>query len=421
MNNILICTVGGSYQPIISAIDALKPDFVVFICSDKDPATGRPGSNSQIVGKGSCIKAHPQDEKPTLPAIPKQAGLAEAQYEVVCTVADDLDRVFLDCSLAIEKITQNIPDAKIFADYTGGTKSMSAGLVMAALDNPDIELQLVTGSRSDLIKVHDGSQYTALANIEQIRFQRMLSPFKQCWQRYAYSEAEAGLKQICTPRDNQLRSSLNRFRDISHAFAEWDNFNHKDALEILRRYAPNLPAALKQYIAPGMRLNDNNPKKQDAARLFDLYLNAQRRAHQGRYDDAIARIYRLIEWSAQWLLQHLCNIYTSNIQGSDIPLTVQISQNREGQRQAGLYAAWQLVKYKTSGAAAEFIAKQEKVLLNHIKVRNQSILAHGFSPITQVQWQAVDEFMADEFIPMLLQETACIGIKQLPVQLPDQY
>src|SRR5512143_3703278 len=91
---ILICTVGGSHEPILTAIRQTSPDFVCFICSGKDPATGRPGSDVQITGKGSIIKKSPLDEKPTLPNIPTQAGLREEQYEVAEVPADDLEQAF---------------------------------------------------------------------------------------------------------------------------------------------------------------------------------------------------------------------------------------------------------------------------------------------------------------------------------------
>ncbi len=418
---ILICTVGGSHQPIVTAIEELRPDHVVFVCTGRDPATGKAGSDILITGKGNCIKADRGDDKPTLPAIPVQCGLVAGQYTLAITVSDDLDQVYLDCMQAIKKNLRDFPNAKIVADYTGGTKSMTTGLVLAVLQYPEIELQLVTGSRADLVRVRDGSQASALANIEQIRFQRLLVPYRQCWERYAYSEAEAGLKQIAAPRDEQLRGSLTRFRELSRAFSEWDNFNHGAALEILQAYAPALPGEMKPFIGMAMRLTDKDPKKRDAARLYDLFLNALRRARQGRYDDAVARIYRLIEWTAQWLLLHQCDIDTSDVKEEQIPVGMQLTQNREQRWQAGLFNAWQLVKAKTTGAASTFIAEHEDPLQNHIKIRNQSILAHGFTPVGVQNWQGIAEFIADKFIPMLLQETACVGIKKLPEQLPDAY
>jgi CRISPR-associated protein (TIGR02710 family) len=421
MTQILICTVGGSHQPIVSAINELRPDFVVFICTDKDPATGRAGSVSQIDGKGSCIKARPQDDKPSLPNIPSQTGLTAEQFQIAKTLSDDLDQIYLDCNQAIEAALLRFPQAKIAADFTGGTKSMSAGLIMAALERPDVDLQLVTGSRSDLIKVQDGSQFTARANSEQIRFQRLIAPYRQAWNRFAYSEAEAGLKTLRPPQQTELRGHYARFRDLSRAFAEWDNFNHSLALNILQPYAPNLPHDLKNYIGIALRLNDNNPSKQDAARLFDLYLNAQRRAAQGRYDDAVARIYRLIEWTAQWLLSSKANIKTSHVLPEQIPENLILTQNRDGQWQAGLYNAWQLVKLKTDGPAARFITEHEHTLLNHIKIRNSSILAHGFAPIQAQDWQVIQAWLAQHFVPMLLDEAKTVGVKELPAQLPDKF
>ncbi len=446
MTTILICTVGGSHQPVVSAIKEQRPDYVIFICTGKDPATGRPGSSIQITGTGNCIKANPQDEKPTLPNIPTQSGLTTEQHEVCCTLSDDLDQIYLDCSNAIDAALRRFPNAKIVADYTGGTKSMSAGLVMAALEHQNIDLQLVTGSRGDLIKVNDGSQYVACANIEQIRFERLVAPYRQAWTRYAYSEAEAGLSQMSAPRSSELRGQFSKFRDLSRAFAEWDNFNHLAALDIIQRYAPSLPPELKAHLTIAMRLNDHKIPKRDAARLFDLYLNALRRAAQGRYDDAIARVYRLIEWTAQWLLKNQCNIDTANVDETAIPEGMILTQNRDGQWQAGLFSAWQLVKhklntgtdrgfcpplpagvgcnrpqYKTSGEAARFIQTEESNLLNHIKIRNGSILAHGFEPVKSSDWQPIQLWLEQKFIPMLLAETTGVGIKALPAQLPSEY
>lgn len=419
MTQILICTVGGSHQPIVSAINDLRPDFVVFICTDRDPATNQPGSRVQIEGKGNCIKAHNGDANPTLPNILTQTGLASEKYEMVLTLSDNLDRIYLDCVTAIDDISRRFPDARIVADYTGGTKSMSAGLVMAVVESPGIDLQLVTGSRADLIKVQDGSQFSGKADCERVRYRRLTEPYRRAWQRYAYSEAVAGLAGLKPP--GGLRDEYTRFRELSRAFAEWDNFNHAQALSILKTYAPSLPDHLKKYLSTANQLNDNNQNKCDAARLLDLFRNAERRAAQGRYDDAVARIYRLIEWSAQWLLKVQAGIETGDVRPEQIPDHLTLTQNRKGQWQAGLFNAWQLVKHHTKGPAAAFITEQENTLRSHIEARNTSILAHGFTPIQNNQWQPIYAWLESQFIPMLLEETAKSGIKTLPAQLPDDY
>lgn len=419
MTQILLCTVGGSHQPIVSAINDLRPEYVVFICTDKDPGTGQPGSRTQIDGKGHCIKAHPKDDAPSLPNIPSQTGLADDRYQIVLTLSDDLDRIYLDCTQAIDDLIQRFPTAKIVADYTGGTKSMSAGLVMAVVERQDIDLQLVTGSRTDLVKVQDGSQFADKADCERIRYRRLTEPYRLAWSRYAYSEALAGLSAFRPPKG--MRNEYTRFRELSRAFAEWDHFNHGLALNILQPYAPTLPDTMKTYIGLVLRLNDQNLAKRDAARLFDLYRNAERRAAQGRYDDAVSRVYRLIEWSAQWLLETQCSLKTSDIKPEQIPEAMTLKPNRNGVIQVGLFEAWQLVKLKTQGAAARFIAEQENTLLNHTKIRNGSILAHGFTPIQNSEWQTIHGWLEGCFMPMLLEEAAKVGIKQMPPQLPNGY
>ncbi len=421
MTRILICTVGGSHQPIISAIKEQHPDHVVFICTDRDPATGKVGSNVQIDGVGNCIKAHAQDDNPSLPNIPTQTGLNSQQFTVYLTLSDDLDHIYSVSQRAIDEVIKRFEAPKLIADYTGGTKSMSAGLVMAVLEHSEIELQLVTGSRSDLIKVRDGSQYAAPANIEKIRFERQLAPYRQAWNRYAYGEAVAGLALITPPYNPLLRAEYGRFRDLSRAFAEWDNFNHATALELLQEYASKLPTTLKPLISIASRLNDQNPLKRDAAKLLDLYLNAKRRAAQGRYDDAIARIYRLIEWSAQWLLKSQCGIETSNIPGEAIPPGMILHKNRNGVYQVGLYDAWQLIKLKTNQAAAQFIEREQKHLLDYLLIRNQSILAHGFEPVHETAWLKLLNWFEQQFIPMLLIELQSVNIKGMPPQLPSDY
>ena len=58
---------------------------------------------------------------------------------------------------------------------------------------------------------------------------------------------------------------------------------------------------------------------------------------------------------------------------------------------------------------------------NHIKVRNLSILAHGFEPVKVSDWQPIHRWLEEHFMPMLLVETASVRIKELPKQLPAAY
>lgn len=53
VNKVLVCTVGGSHEPIVTALRNGRPDHAIFVCSGKDPATGRPGADEQIARVGN--------------------------------------------------------------------------------------------------------------------------------------------------------------------------------------------------------------------------------------------------------------------------------------------------------------------------------------------------------------------------------
>ncbi|MCZ7627155.1 MAG: hypothetical protein M5R38_16555 [Candidatus Methylomirabilis sp.] len=188
-DTVLICTVGGSHQPIVTAISATRPRFVCFICTGRDPGTGQPGSEIQITGKGNVIKANKCDNGPSLPNIPTQTGLTDDQFDVCIVPSDDLDAAYGAINTALGTLKHRFPDAVHVADYTGGTKTMTAALVMAALETEDIELRLVTGARADLIKVCDGTESSMVASAEQLRLRRAMAPYLGAWSRYAYGEA----------------------------------------------------------------------------------------------------------------------------------------------------------------------------------------------------------------------------------------
>lgn len=417
---ILICTVGGAHQPILTALRQTTPDFTCFVCTDRDPATGRPGSDVQILGKGNCIKADPSDEKPTLSNIPTQAGLRDDQYQVVRVPADDLDEVFRILRETIQHLGQRFPGARLLADYTGGTKTMTAGLVSAALESDGVELQLVTGSRADLIKVRSGMEAVTQANVERVRLERAMRPYVDAWRRFAYAEAYQGLAALPQPRDRTLAARLVLLRDLSRGLDAWDRFEHDMALALLEPYRPRIGASWTSRLA-ALKWLTTKDEIQEPARLFDLWRNAERRAAQGRYDDAVARVYRLLEWSAQWLLRSRCGIDTSKVPPERIPPGMALTPNDKGQIEVELVKAWELLAHhQPDSPAGTFFRAERNVLLHWLEIRNYSILAHGFRPVDKADWDRTVQWMETRLLPVLLQETASLRIREIPIQLPIQ-
>lgn len=154
--------------------------------------------------------------------------------------ADVLDGVVVEASAALTELRQLFPEVRLVADYTGGTKTMTAGLILAALELPDVELRLVTGSRADLVMVHDGTQVSATATVECIRLRRQMSPFLPTWDHFGYGAAAAGLGSIEVPRDPVMCGEWQIAGDLSAAFDAWDRFDHPAALGTLALYRPRI-------------------------------------------------------------------------------------------------------------------------------------------------------------------------------------
>ena len=110
------------------------------------------------------------------------------------------------------------------------------------------------------------------------------------WQLFAYDDTVLHLKDQ-KPSHRDDRGTLQAVRNLSAAFSAWDRFEHNEALESLDNYMSKYGKLLAPYV-PQLRLLCSESPKQTPARLLDLWLNAQRRATQRRFDDATSRAYR---------------------------------------------------------------------------------------------------------------------------------
>ena len=416
---ILLCTVGGSHEPILTSIRENQPDFVCFICSGKDPNTGKPGSDVQIKEEGSVIKRHRSDGTPTLPNIPTQAELDESDYEIITIPTDDPDEAFKSISQYVQELTQQHNAPYLIADYTGGTKSMSVALTLAAVENEAVELRLVTGARTNLEGVASGTERTDLVSVEAIRVKRDVNRFIGAWRYFAYNEAAKGFAGI-KPRNRELAGKVRVLQKLSEAFDAWDRFNHQEAADIIEPYRRQVAPSHKHLLNSIKSLKEKS-ECQTPARLWDLWFNALRRAEQGRFDDAVARLYRLLEWMAQWLLQDRCKINTADVPIDRIPPDISVMPNKKGQYQVGLINAWKLVGHCLADSlAGQFSKDKLDDLQNQIKLRNNSILAHGDKPIGKQDWQRFETWIEDNFLGLLETEAEQAGLRSIPKQLPQQ-
>lgn len=387
MTLILIASVGGSPNPIASAIAAKRPDRVLFLATE---ATGpQPGSAGQV------------------PEILARAQRAQQPHEIVVVPPDDPEAIFLALRERLAALRAEHPRATLLFDYTGGTKSMTGALFQAAIAMPGGEVQFMLGERDNLDKVRDGTERPVRIATDWLVAERTEARLRAAWKGFEYATAAQGFAALQeelgadekAPED--LRRRLSDLAEAARAFDLWDRFDHAEATLRLREVAARRPAATP-WAERAQACVRSVP-----ARIHDLWRNAERCAARGRYDDAVARLYRLTEWVAQWRLHARHSLDPSTMDWSRV--TPQEAAraglgDQMGKRTlSGLMQAWKLIAAKEPGGVVarfldgSFSAKDAKKtgegrLRDMLDLRNRSILAHGERPLAEADWERWRDF-----------------------------
>lgn len=324
---ILMATVGGSPAPIISAVRASRSKRVVFICSD--------GSQSTESSAGQ------------VPDIAAKADLKSERYEIIKIPPDDPDAGILIIRNSLSDLRGRYSEAHIVADYTGGTKSMSAALLHVAIA-AGLEVQFMVGQRDHLTQVRDGTERPSRLSLDFALAERRVMRLIDAWRTFGFEEAAAGFSSLYDDLAHvdgipeAFRGRIAELRRLSDAFSAWDRFDHKEAWRFLES-EPVYPELDRHRAALKRLAEANGPREPDI--LFDLWNNALRAAERGRYDDATARIYRLLEWTAQWMLHHHCGIDTGDVDLSKVPPSLHRHFNPDDKPiTAPMGKAWALVE-----------------------------------------------------------------------------
>jgi hypothetical protein len=411
---ILIASVGGSPQPIASAIAAKRPDFVLFVAS---PAIGaQPGSAGQV---------------PEILRLAQRPGQSHAVLEVP---PDDPEAIFLALRERLRALCAEHPRARLLFDYTGGTKSMTGALFQAAIATGGAEVQFMLGRRDTLEKVTDGTERPTRIAVDWLIAERSEARLREAWHAFDYATAACGFQRLHEDLGSDEKASQatrQRLADLaaaSRAFDLWDRFRHAEAVDILASLAERYPP-VATFANHAKTAAEHEP-----ARLLDLWRNAERCAARGRYDDAVARLYRLTEWVAQWWLRHKHGLDAGRMDWSRVTnqeiARAGLGDQRDKETLSGLTQAWKLIAAKEpEGLVARFLNgpfphKDKKKtgegrLRDMLELRNKSILAHGERPLDETgwrKWQHFAEAMRDAVLVPLVRRAE--QVPDLPPQLP---
>ncbi len=318
--SILIATVGGRSGLVVESIRQYKPSRIIFVCS----AETRP----QVDGPGKpCDGSRPDD--PGREAIVVQAGVPPECYEAV-KLKDHEDPI--EAYSVVRKVLQQIrkenPEAVVIVNYTGATKAMSAGAMMAAFDDGRCILCAVLGHRPSLHQVDEGTEYCRSYEVRDLHVRRRLQMALACFERFDYPAADHLLDEFTGPPvEIPLSNRLQLLRALARGLGHWDVLNYEPARKNLAVCSNVIPrecvrlldrsaksVAILQAPGAGAAQAQASPRTLDFDPVYDFLHNARRRGVQGRYDDALARLYRALELYAQIALQRRpVPIYTGQV------------------------------------------------------------------------------------------------------------
>lgn len=445
MSDILVASVGNSPEPIQQCIGRIRPRRVVFVCSD---------DTRRIVDElREQVRLDGFDPERDLEVLRQSNGQHSDGHEL-----DQLHCVYRRCRALLERLRQEEPSARITVDYTGGTKTMGAGLALASIDDGRVELCFTgAGNRKPGQPSISGNVAPVIVESGAIQAQRLLSDaLPPLLQRHDYAAAQAALAAVRRlHHDQRTEQLLRQLDDLLLGLDAWDRWDLKRAESLLKDHAQDeilkgqLLFPLQRVIlsctlldqqvtkektdspADQKKLTPAEKAEKDRKRgkihgleaVEDLLLNADRRAQQERYDDAVGRLYRAMELTAQSLL--LLNhggIRTANVELELLPEALRASyaelqMAEHGRIQLALTASFDLLAALQDPAGLIW-QKDRKTFVDALKTRNHSLLAHGFTPVGYRQWNTFNQALGN-FLRSILEDQrgSLPPLSQLPTQL----
>ncbi len=277
------------------------------------------------------------------------------------------------------------------ADFTTGTKPMSAALVLTAVNLGIEQLKYIMAERGEGGRPLPGTESTYTFRPRRLQASLLLQRAVELLRRYRFDT----VIQLLDPIPDYLLSETEQLKrscllGLARAYADWDIFQHirfKNQIDAARPgrcrelagFTPSA-ATVSTVMQLGQALQQG--RLCDLA-IVDLINNAWRRIEEGKYDDATARLYRACEMLAQWQLQEL-GIDTADVRLDLVPEKSRgwLENYRDGEKpiMIPLQAAGRLLEEIGKPFGRRFRA--DKKLAALLRTRNFSILAHGITPVS---------------------------------------
>lgn len=380
---LMIVSLGGTAAPAMKSLERYKPESVIF-----------------LVSHDSAVEAYK--------VLDSLEWKPEKQFEII----DDPNHL-LECyrkaSNCMARAEKSAFDPQhILVDYTGGTKVMSASLLMAGAGKP-YRFSYVGGSKrsKDGLGVvengheklyNDANPWIAFAEEER---RQVVTLFNR-GRFYAVTEIADELTRKQLPYE--IIKYFKFVRLVAFGLLRWDQFEHIAAKDLIAKGLGQIDEYLSAYpsepvdhfrvllIESKERLESivkqtNSLKTAHGVLVSDLLNNARRKMADKKNDDAAARIYRALELYGQICFEQKFKCNNSQVKPEMVPAILRedfarrYKDRNSGKLKLPLQATFQLLKELDHPTGKRFF-KHHKKIKDIQSSRNKSILAHGIEPVT---------------------------------------
>ncbi len=373
----MVVSVGGTPAPVIKAIERESPADVLFVVS---------GSSRSQVGEQIL---------PALGYVPQYKPLEISDHQNIGTcyreIREGIDRWLNE---------RRLDPVRVYVDITGGTKAMSSALALAAVERFNTLTYVGGDKRSamDLGVVLDGfEKVVTTGNPLTADAVRELERANLLLEGFHADAAEQTLREASKNCHESHKSRLEAFSSLAQALGESDRFRFNEALKRFNRCCKCLDYSIykaleslsKRWRVVHDDVNNGGKTPRRRETLLELLANAERRADQARYDDAVGRLYRAVELHGQQLVQQAFGAEMGRVTLDCFPaLRRQEVINRlgepgsDGQYKLGVQKLYRALEFSDDDTLREQAGVYDAVSAQ-LSDRNTSILAHGFQPVTE--------------------------------------
>ncbi len=427
----LILSVGTSYEPLVLSISLFQPRKILFLCTEE---TGQ-----------------------YLEKIVRYCGLQAGDYQKTIVSETDPGDIYMEIKRAY--LAWGKP-MKLYIDFTGGTKAMSAAAAMAGAM---INVQLVYVGSSEYLshfrKPRPGSETLFyITNPLEVFGDMEIEKAFILFSKYNYSGAREKLAELKENiPDPNIRQQLNFVYLLACVYEMWDALDFQEAYRYIKILNKQLKrdrnthsqflmmdlidlldeqekileplSEISQLIQEKKQMHILSSRKYIIPLMFTMLQNASIREKQEKYDMATLLLYRLLEMVEQ------CRLSTYNLYVSKMDY-LQIKPDRDKHPEwanLGAKELFGIIKERYGEIKAGIFGKSVNVYMadqvslldgfillaalddgisecrngkridklkrirTMVYLRNNSIFAHGLGPVGKEPFERFKKFVIELF------------------------